>query len=94
VANYNAPTQLLRCTFVGNSALWSGGGLFGYTNTASATDCIFINNRADKGGGIALDDQASFCATNCILEGNYADSYGGGMHVYCTGSTVTIGFVA
>ncbi|MCP4707960.1 MAG: hypothetical protein GY869_05000, partial [Planctomycetes bacterium] len=64
------------CTFTGNSAFLSGGGISNYNNSdlverSSITNCTFIGNAANFGGGID-NFNCGPKITNCILWGNTA----------------------
>jgi hypothetical protein len=74
---------LTNCTFLGNHAEWSGGGILNI-NYSSPTikDCTFVNNFAGTaGGGVNNTNDSSPIMTNTIIWGNTSEN-GGGMHNY------------
>ena len=70
----STPT-LTNCTFSGNSAAGTGGGV-GFIGKASLTSCTFTGNVAGGGGGLE-GFEASL--TDCTLNGNSTGGDGGGI---------------
>gem|GEM_PF-305830 len=90
--NPNSPT-LNNCTFRGNFAILSGGGIFNrWESSPRLTDCIFIGNSANQGGGMSSSHGSHSTLVNCIFIRNSATSDtslgGGGMSVYDSGQTL------
>ena len=50
-SNSSSP-KVSNCTFSGNSASHSGGGILNYQSSPMLTDCMFTGNGADYGGGM------------------------------------------
>jgi len=80
---YSSPT-LTNCTFVANSASYSGGGMGNYSSSPTLTNCTFVANSASyEGGGIYNGYSSSPTLTNCVIWGN-----GSGIYDYSGTSTV------
>ncbi|MHC4280557.1 MAG: right-handed parallel beta-helix repeat-containing protein [Planctomycetota bacterium] len=93
--NYSSSPTVTNCTFTGNSADLSGGGMFnenGIFNDGcnpTVTNCTFTGNSADYGGGMYNWD-SNPVLTNCTFTVNSADLDGGGMYnSYFSSPTVT-----
>lgn len=85
---YNASDpNITRCTFSGNRAGQTGGGIWdGGTGTLS--DCEFSDNWAgEQGGGMFIDKSSATVLTRCNFDGNSTDADGGGM--YCHSESVS-----
>ena len=80
---------VINCTFTGNSASHSGGGMYNNTGSLVVTNCTFTGNSAhDRGGGGMFNFSHVFITvTNCTFTGNSAN-YGAGMCNYAS-CTVT-----
>jgi hypothetical protein len=78
--NGGSPT-ITGCTFTGNTAAISGGGLDnGYCNP-TVTNCTFTGNRAHYAGGM-YNEGSRPTVTNCTFSANAASLGGGGMYNY------------
>jgi hypothetical protein len=78
--NQDSSPTVTDCSFWGNSANSSGGGMYNYNSSPMVTDCIFSgNSAANYGGGMYNWGNPSPMVTDCIFEGNSANSSGGGM---------------
>jgi len=71
---------ITNCTFTGNDATGSGGGM----NAGTANNCTFISNSAKNGGGMY-----SASANNCTFIGNEASGGGGAMYYSCKANNCT-----
>jgi len=71
---------VMNCTFVGNRAVKSGGGILN-TDSSEVTvaNCTFCENQARRGGGMANAQNTSTTVTDCVFSNNTADEEGGGM---------------
>lgn len=65
-------TIVSNCTFIANSAIQYGGGIY----NADAYDCTFIANNANSGGGGTFDKGA----VRCDYRDNTSSAYGGGSY--------------
>lgn len=74
----SSPT-VANCTFMGNSAAGSGGGMYNLRSSPTVTNCMFTSNDAGNGGGMS-NLESSPVVTNCTFTGNNADG-GGGMDI-------------
>ena len=78
--NYSGSPTVMNCTFVGNRALESGGGM---ANRAKSDprliNCMFIKNEAawTDGGAVTYQDNSAAVLINCTFSGNSAN-WGGG----------------
>jgi parallel beta-helix repeat protein len=88
--NLDSSPTLTNCTFEGNSADYSGGGMYSVVNSSpTLTGCTFTDNQAGSGGGMYNDD-SSPTLTNCTFEGNSSWWYGGGMrNAFSSSPTLT-----
>ena len=90
----SSPT-IINCTFIGNSAHWSGGGMdnSGGTfedNIATLSNCFFIGNSAGFYGGGINNVYSNPVLNNCVFIGNHSgDSGGGFVDDWCSHSTLT-----
>ena len=86
----SSPT-VTNCTFSGNSAADSGGGMHNSENSSpTVTNCTLSGNSALYGGGMHNEDYCSPIVTNCTFSGNFAESDGGGIYnQYNSSPTVT-----
>lgn len=80
IYNIGTSTNMTRCTFVENSARYSGAVQHTATSTAYITNCYFIGNwSVYYGGGLyASSGSGPVIVTNCVFSGNYATSGNGG----------------
>ncbi|MHC4734431.1 MAG: right-handed parallel beta-helix repeat-containing protein, partial [Planctomycetota bacterium] len=81
------------CTFFGNSAAESGGGMFNYEHgdgecSPILTNCAFIRNAGDSEGGGMSSWGGHSVVTNCTFGDNYSRYCGGGM--VSAGSNLTV----
>ena len=77
------------CTFSGNGADHSGGGICNGGSSPTVTHCTFSGNTAGSwGGGMYNYDQSSPTVTQCTFSGNTAPE-GGGMFNLRSSPTVT-----
>ncbi len=81
--NDGSSPVVANCTFEGNLAQDSGGGMWN-TNSSSPelTNCTFAGNLAGWGGGMVNYSSSSPTLAGCTFEGNSALVYGGGMWNY------------
>ena len=82
--NCYASPEITNCTFSGNSAKYSGGGMYNESSSSPVlTNCTFSGNSAySGGGGMYNNGYNGTCSpelTNCTFSGNTANS-GGGMY--------------
>jgi hypothetical protein len=73
---------LIDCTITGNTAEYTGGGVFCYSSSPVLANCAIASN---SGGGVDCVNNASPTLTDCVITGNTTDHYGGG--VYCSGDS-------
>ena len=78
----STPT-IYNCTFINNSANYTGGAIYAHTDVLqfyglSVINSTFINNSADNGGAVS-----SCSNTNCTFINNSAN-YGGGALISCS----------
>jgi len=66
-----------NCTFSGNSASDTGGGIHNLSSNLTIVNCSFSGNSADWGGGM-INFSSNLTIVNCIFSENLADR-GGGM---------------
>jgi len=83
---YHASPMISNCKFIGNSAEYSGGGIYvGSGCYPVVLDCEFIGNRARLyGGGVFFGPYSSSGSNtplliNCTFSGNSAGRFGGGV---------------
>jgi parallel beta-helix repeat protein len=82
--NLNSSPLLIHDTFIKNTVVLYGSGMYNLDNSNPIlTHCIFRCNSAVAGGGISSAYSAPK-VTNCTFIGNSVDDSGGGM---CTGSS-------
>jgi len=74
-----SPT-VMRCTFVGNSAVTAGGGMYNAGGSPVVIGCLFLGNVAGFGGGLA-NDIADSTVVGCRFIGNSASDAGGMLNV-------------
>jgi parallel beta-helix repeat protein len=93
---HSSPT-VTDCTFSGNSAYDSGGGMCNYFNGGpEVTNCTFRGNSAGYedltgyGGGMANYYHSNPIVTGCTFTGNSAD-FAGGMYNYDYSNTTVTG---
>jgi parallel beta-helix repeat protein len=87
--NYSGSPTINNCTFIGNSAEGSGGGMLNDDGSDPIlTNCKFIKNYAKRGGGVDSGNSNPIFI-NCTFTNNYADD-GAGMSVYYSETTQTI----
>ena len=75
--NEASDVEIRNCSFVGNYASGSGGGLYCSSSTSPVTECIFSGNKAGWGGGLHCEDSA-LSVNGCLFFENTAE-FGGGM---------------
>jgi len=75
--NSSSPT-IINCTFIGNSAVRDGGGMFN-TQQSNPTliNCTFMANSAIYDGGAMCNRTANPTVTNCKFTANSANHGGG-----------------
>ncbi|MFN4257488.1 MAG: right-handed parallel beta-helix repeat-containing protein, partial [Saprospiraceae bacterium] len=67
------------CTFSGNTATNSGGGMYSTSSSPTVTDCTFSGNTAGSGGA-TINSGGSPVFSNCLFSNNMATlTNGGGM---------------
>jgi len=82
---YNLRSRLSvnRCTFVNNSALFYGGGLFNQECTnLTLTACTFANNSCGGDGGAMENWSSSPMLFSCLFMNNSSTGVGGAMDNY------------
>jgi len=87
-----ANSQVLQCSFVGNSG--SNGAAISASGTANVSNCEFKNNKATSvGGAIALSYAGgSYSFNNCTFSGNTAGTSGGAIgRLYIDANLATLG---
>jgi len=79
-----------NCTFIGNSALWQGGGICNWLcGSTSITRCTFNGNLAGWGGalcesGSKVEDVSHPNLVGCVFSKNLAYEFGGAVMLeYC-----------
>lgn len=91
--NVDASPVITNCTFNGNNALESGGGIFNDHSFPVIKDCSFNGNQAQfLGGGISMVNNSSGQVTNSIFEGNIVSGFasgGGGMNIDSSSPVLT-----
>jgi hypothetical protein len=86
--NYSGNPTLINCTFIANSAVRDGGGMFnGRQSSPTITNCSFIDNSSNHGGGIS-SWPGSPVVSDCNFSGNSAE-FGGAVFNYDSLSTLT-----
>jgi predicted outer membrane repeat protein len=87
-AVYNTANNLTldACSFLGNAATGSGGGLYS-SYPATVTNSVFVGNQAASGGGL-YEDAWSFLVIGCTFSSNVATA-GGGLYFNQTGYQLT-----
>jgi hypothetical protein len=92
--DYLCNPTVAGCTFFGNSATESGGGIFNYEHgdgecSPILTNCAFIRNAGgSEGGGMSIWGGHSV-VTNCTFDDNYSRYCGGGMVTAGSNPTVS-----
>jgi len=79
--------SIINCTFIGNSALTTGGAinLAGMTLWNEIIGCTFIDNYAPIGGAIRANNNVVLIK-DCIFTNNYAnETHGGALHLRLSG---------
>jgi hypothetical protein len=75
----SSPT-VIGCTFTGNVADVSGGGMFVCSEGSPVvTGCVFSGNSAAIGGGMAIWSECNPTVMSCTFSDNVAADRGGGM---------------
>ena len=82
-----SPPTINNCSFSGNSANLTGGGIYCRYSTLTLTNCSFSGNSANSGVGIYCP-YSTLTLTNCSFSGNSANNDGGGIN--CQDSTLTL----
>jgi parallel beta-helix repeat protein len=80
---YNSASSpsITNCTFSGNTASSSGGGIYCTTSASPSIDnCTFIGNAAGSGGGIQNTMSSLPTITYCTFSGNTVGINGGGIN--------------
>jgi len=81
--NDGSSPNLANCTFLDNSSLDSGGGMWNINNSSPVlTGCTFAGNLAGWGGGMVNYTSSSPTLTSCTFAGNSALEDGGGLWNY------------
>ncbi|UCD85532.1 MAG: hypothetical protein JSU92_04905, partial [Deltaproteobacteria bacterium] len=78
-----------NCIFSENSALYSGGGLFNYSSSATINSCTFSGNSAGNYGGGVFNSSSSITIADCVFDGNIAPYRGGGMYNLSSSPAIT-----
>jgi parallel beta-helix repeat protein len=78
---------LTDCSFSGNYASGSGGGLVNYGGTATLTACTISGNSAVNSGGLVSGGTTTL--TDCTISKNDAGGVGGGLLNYNGTATLT-----
>ena len=86
--NWNYSPTLINCTFNGNWANNSGGGMYNGESVPTLIECIFGDNSAGMQGRGMYNSGSRPTLTSCIFSGNSARD-GGGIHNF-TSSPVLI----
>jgi predicted outer membrane repeat protein len=80
--------NLVRCTFIENAAVSSGGAIFNHWTTATLHACTFKSNTAGQdGGAIYSRSNSSLTLGNCAFIGNMAVDLGGAIANWYSSST-------
>ncbi|HFA50328.1 MAG TPA: hypothetical protein ENJ95_15050, partial [Bacteroidetes bacterium] len=89
--NLTSSPSVTNCSFSGNSANSSGGGMLNlFSSSPSVTNCSFSGNLGYQGGGMSNESTSSPSVTNCTFSGNTAVTFGGGMfNLVSSSPTVT-----
>ena len=69
---------LTNCTVSGNSASYSGGGIYNSGDTLTLTNCTISGNSASYSGG-GIFNYGKLTLTNCTISGNSASIFDGGI---------------
>ncbi len=69
MSSVHSDPVVTNCTFSGNNAVSSGGGMYNDFSLSTVTNCTFWGNSAASGGGM-YNYQFSPTVTNCILWGD------------------------
>jgi len=73
----------MECIIKDNTAISTGGGIYGIDSNLALINCIISNNTAKGGGGLSVSGlHAHPSFVNCLITGNKAMKIGGGVH--CT----------
>lgn len=67
----SSSTVLTNVTFSGNSADWSGGGMYNGNSSLTLTNCILWGNTAPYGAQIFNDDPSHPAVTYSDVQGGY-----------------------
>jgi parallel beta-helix repeat protein len=71
-----------NCTFIGNSAITRGGGMYNREGSQMVAGCTFSGNlAADMGGGM-YNYESTPTLSNCTFSGNSAQSGGGMINLF------------
>ena len=90
MVNIGSSPTLTDCTFEGNLAVYSGGGMYNnYYSSPTLTDCTFAGNSAGQGGGGMYNNASSPTLTNCTFSNNSTLDVGGGMANWSSSPTLT-----
>ena len=87
--NNSGSVLISSCTFIGNTAVQSGGAIEEVSTSPVITDCTFIGNRAtgssadefSTGSGGAIEWQAGIQISGCTFSSNSANNDGGALDV-------------
>ncbi len=82
-----APTRILGCTIVNNTATHEGGAVFAWAHDIEIRDCDINRNTAPTGGGIYISE-GSNAIEGCQVVANVARKSGGGIYVRLASQTV------
>ncbi|MDO8628897.1 MAG: right-handed parallel beta-helix repeat-containing protein, partial [Phycisphaerales bacterium] len=86
---YNGPGSptITSCTFRGNSAEVSGGGMYNWSGSSpTVTNCTFTNNTAGYSGGALYCFSSNTSLRGCSLVANTAGTAGGGVTALSNGT--------
>jgi predicted outer membrane repeat protein len=90
ISSWGAIIQITNCTFTGNSALFSGGGIYTHQGDLILTNCTFTRNLAGSSGGAGIYNyNSSLSLTNCtFIENSTRYGEGGGIYNEMSGPSL------
>ncbi len=84
-ASYDDDSEIVSCTFVGNSTVGLGGSAIVCTDGSNPliSNCILLGNEAiaERGGAIASWDESNPTLVNCTIASNSSTGDGGGLYI-------------